>query len=414
MYLLVEDMRSRGFEVRRLAVLATLVLGCGDNIRPPTFIGDDADASVPDAPEVVDLAAMCGAMPETVEEWERCYLKRYCETIVHCVEDNLYSNAQECIDLVDAVSGGMLSFEAHERERSIAAGRASLDRAAFTQCLVELSPKRCATAWTAPACATRYAGTIPDNQSCYSDAECVSPGARCESQICSDSCCLGTCKARPKLGYPCGGFVECEPGLVCGLTSHTCVTGDVNTPCGDPFGGCDAGAWCDAGICKVDRVEGDPCDSLLQCGGETSCVGLRREIEPARCRRVTEIGDTCDWYCLGNLYCDLSNPQGFGVCRELPKHGEGCGLFTPCVGQNERCERGLCVARAAVNQPCSDGDCLPGLFCTDQLGATNPVCRDRMTDGELGCNQPAQCQSYICDGSQSASGECQPLQTTCP
>lgn len=399
----------------RCAALALAAAACSG---PETPMARDAGAPdtmlVPDAPEVLeDLETICGAVPVTLADWEACYVKRYCETHAYCGEHNLYADAQECIAQLDAVNGGRLAFEAFERERAIEAGRAALDVEAFTQCLRGLSPARCLAPTWIPACAARFVGTVPDGESCHSDVECMSPGARCETQSCEDSCCAGTCQPRARLGEPCMAFDACEPGLVCSLNTFTCVPGDVGTACAD-HDDCDFDAWCDEGICKADLGEGAPCTSILQCGGGTSCVGLRREAEPPRCRRVTEAGDTCDWYCLGNHYCDLSSPRGFGVCRSLPGLGEPCGAFAECIGRDLYCAQGTCTVRPDVGEPCSGSICQPGTFCTDQLGASSPVCRDRMEDGAQGCNRPAQCDSYVCDGDVSAPGGCQPLQRTCP
>jgi hypothetical protein len=374
----------------------------------------DAGADAPaDAPEPESLAAMCGAEPQALAEWDACYLKRECEVRVHCSEKNLYTDVQECIDLLDAVKGGQLAFETFERERSIAAGVASLDEAAFTQCLRELDSRQCSSAGRPPTCPVRFAGTIADQEACTSDIECLSPGARCEPQDCGDSCCLGTCEPRPKLDEPCVDLFDCEPGLKCSIDSFTCITGDVGTPCPHRVD-CDPGAWCDDGICQPDLGEGEPCFSLLQCGGETTCVGLAREVEPARCRRVTEPGDACDDFCFGNLFCDLSSSDGFGVCRPLPGEGQGCGVLLPCLGRNQRCDGGICVTRSDVGVSCVDGDCLPGLYCSDQLGEADPVCRAPLADGASDCNQPAHCESYICDGDEDAPGSCQPSQASCP
>ena len=404
-----------------LSILTTV--SCGDDIAGEPDAGDDVDAGagVGDGPDAgvdapddpPDLATLCGAEPTTLAEWEACYLERQCEVRVRCSERNLFSDLSECLDLADAASGGQLSFDAFERERAIAAGRASLDVSRFTRCLEELDSSECSASGRPPTCPLRFAGTIADGEACYSDIECESPGASCEPRDCGDSCCLGICQPLLALGEPCTDFGQCQPGLRCNLT--TCVSGDPGSPCEQHYG-CDPGAWCDKneGICRPDRREGEPCANILQCGGETSCVGLFTAGEEPTCRRLTEAGDACDYFCLGNLHCDKSNPDPFGVCRPLPALDEPCGVNLPCVGRNLRCDSGTCVARSDVDEPCSGSTCLPALFCSDQLGEANPVCRERMPDGTSGCHQPAQCQSHICDGDENAPGECQPSQPTCP
>jgi len=389
-------------------------------VDPPTDgrVDPSTDGGVtPDAPAPEDLIGMCGAVPTTTQEWEACRLKRLCEADVHCSEENLHANVQECIDLSSALSGGEIASDTFEKVRSVAAGRASINVAAFTECLNELSSARCNTAGTAPSCPIRYTGTVPDSEACFDDAECISPGASCTPRDCGASCCMGVCTPRAKLGQPCNEFtclpgrICCEPGLVCNL--QTCVTGDVGSAC--DHSDCDPGNWCDNGICKPDLAEGAACDGLLECGGETECVGLAHGVTYARCGRLTVAGDACDWFCFGNLYCDRSNSQSLGVCRPLPTDGEACSVLLPCVGQNERCsDQGMCIPRTGLNLPCTDGTCIPGLFCTDQLGAAGPVCRAPFADNELGCKQDAQCQSHICTGNQTTAGQCLPAQLTCP
>jgi hypothetical protein len=324
---------------------------------------------------------------------------------VHCSELNGYLDANECVQLMDALSGGDVGFRAYENARAVAAGRASIDTVAFTRCLAELSPARCATAGTAASCETRYLGTIADGQVCESDAECASPGARCEPRDCGAADCRRTCAPAAALGAPCIHGPGCAPGLVCDVTYDRCLSGDVGTACG--VFGCDAGAWCDNGICKPSRGEGERCDSLRQCAGETSCVGEFRTAGAATCQRLTSEGDACDRFCLGNLVCDLSNPRGLGVCRPLPGRDQPCSFLVPCLGQTLRCgDQGVCIPRGDVGEPCRDGTCLPGQFCTDQLGSTAPKCQRLFEDGASGCRADAQCASHICDGDASTPGTC--------
>jgi hypothetical protein len=418
------------------AVLVTIVGACGESTDEVSrssadaggdaaiVEGGDADATVDatvdvtsdvtvDAPVVPDLVEMCGAVPKTVAEWEACYLKRECEMRMACDEQPLFTNVAQCVELLDAVEGGEIADRVFERERAVAAGRASLDEQAFTACLVETSATSCSHPSVKPACGVRYAGTIADGQSCYTDVECASPGAECQTAACGDSCCTGVCKPRAKLGEACMDFYACEPGLVCSVNALKCVVGDIGAACADTFE-CDPGAWCDQGTCQPDLGEGELCKSLLQCASGTVCVGLKIEIEPARCLRASEAGAPCDWFCLGNFHCAVTSAVSFGECLSLPTHGQPCSALLPCIDVNERCGAGQCVERDDIDEPCTDGTCKPGLFCTDQIGAANPVCKARLPDGATGCNRPSQCESYVCSGNSSAPGDCQPRLSTCP
>jgi hypothetical protein len=366
------------------------------------------DAPVP--PQNPELVAACGAMPVTFDDWENCYRKRKCEWEVNCVTQNTYRNVQECIDQGDAVSGGKLAAERRDRQRSVEQGRAAIDVGRFTQCLIETSGAHCNTSLFFPACLTRFDGTRGDGASCLTDVECASPDAVC-TQDCPEACCLGTCQPKFKLGQTCTDRHSCEPGQQCNIR-RVCISGDINTPCTDDTD-CDSNAWCDrlAHLCKADFARDAECTNVLQCGGETSCVGLSVSgTDPGHCRRISEVGDTCDAFCYGNLSCDA-----FGVCRALPGLGEGCSALTNCSGVNTVCgANNTCVVRGGVDAPCGGNlRCLPGLFCTSELGDMNPRCAARRADQQQ-CRRPSHCQSYLCSGNMDQNGVCLPWINTCP
>jgi hypothetical protein len=357
-----------------------------------------------------ELVAACGAMPVTFDDWENCYQKRKCEWEVGCVSGNSYRNVQECIDQGNAVSGGRLAAERRERKRAVEQGRASVNVVRFTQCLIETSALHCNTSLFFPQCLTRFDGTRGDGATCLTDAECASPDAVCASS-CPDACCLGTCQPKFKVGEACTDRHSCEPGLQCNL-HRVCISGDANTPCRDDTD-CDSNAWCDglAHLCKADLAPNADCKNPLQCGGETSCVGLSvSTTDPGHCLRISEPGDRCDAFCYGNLYCDAT-----GVCRALPGFGEGCSALTNCSGVNTVCgANSTCVLRGDVGASCgSNQPCLAGLFCTSQLGDVNPKCAAPRATGQP-CGAPGHCQSFLCSGNMVSPGVCLPWSDTCP
>jgi hypothetical protein len=423
------DWRGMRWSASSLVFLVLLIAtlgGCGDDqaeaeeepdaqVEPPGPPGPPSPPlptpSVPPGPP--ELAAVCGESPVTLEDWERCFLQRTCEVLAHCGGIAYYSSAQECVDLSNAVSGGQRAFALGERARALVARRASLNVAMYTECLLGLSADQCATGRRAPACQQLFTGTIADYAACYADIDCASPGATCAPSDCGESCCLGTCQPLPRLGDPCQGSVGCEPGLACGRQGR-CVSGDIGIRC-TSSADCDWNAWCDrnAQVCKSIAQEGQPCQTFTQCGGETFCVGLFRPVQQPRCMRVTHAGDLCDGDCLGNFYCKMP-PSGLGVCAPFPTHGEGCSLFLPCVGANEICEAGVCIARSDVGQPCMEGTCQRGLFCAPRAGGGSPVCQEPLADGQMGCRRPEECESYICSGNPNQAGVCQPYRAVCP
>jgi len=289
---------------------------------------DAADASMIDAPAAGSLAQMCGSTPTTPAEWEQCYVKRWCETTVHCAIANVFASVQECITASNWSTGTQRDFDASENIRSVNDGRASIDVTQFTNCLSELSTNRCNTAGTAPACKLRYQGTIANGGSCYANADCAGPDALCSPVDCGASCCTGVCTPKKALGSPTcsgAGVNACEPGLVC--SSQGCVSGDVGSVC-TSNSGCDAAGYCSQigtqpGVCALDKDANLTCSNVLQCGGETGCVGLIRNVGTPMCRRISQPGDACDDYCLGAMYCDLP-ASGLGVCKALPSGDQTC------------------------------------------------------------------------------------------
>lgn len=403
--------------MKRPVFIAVMVIatGCGDNLlgddggvpdtSPPIDMSPPIDTSPPiDAPPP-NLIELCGAEPVTFEDWENCYQKRWCEWLVGCVPRNRYSGVQECLDESDKLSGGRLTAEFRERMRAVAAERAWIDEDAFTQCLAETSAAHCNTARSSVACATRFTGTIDDGQ-CYTDIECTSPGATCESD-CTESCCLGTCRPKFEEGESCVESYSCEPGLRC-AGDGMCWSGDIGDSCTYDLD-CDPNAWCNDGNCEADLPLGAACTSILQCSGDTLCIGLSIvDPSPGQCLSVSKPGDRCDNVCYGNLYCDAS-----GTCRNLPGLGESCSAFTSCRGVDLVCSNGLCVLRSDIGEACSGSQpCQPGLFCTSELNDSNPVCAPP-GGTEAPCADPSQCESYLCSGDTGQPGECLAWSDTC-
>jgi hypothetical protein len=398
--------------MRTYAIAMLAAAACGTS-PSGTDSGLPPDAPV-DAP-AVDLVALCGARPQTPDDWERCYQKRKCEWEVGCVPATTFHDVQECIELGDAVRDGRLFAERRERLRAVAEGRASIAVEAFARCLLETAPDRCATALFHPSCGTRFAGAISDGQACRADIECASPGAHCQ-RACSDACCEGVCVPAFKEGEKCTELHSCEPGFQC----HTvCIAGDIDTTCASDRD-CDQNAWCDlrgTRTCRADLPAGAVCEQVLQCSGETSCVGVGVAGVVPTCGRINTPGDACDFYCLGGVYCALPS-SGLGVCTALPTLGQPCSALVSCSGVNTICDGTRCVARTVEGTPCTTTpalatSCLPGLFCTDELGAASRVCARRQADGQR-CTRPEQCQSFLCSGTQAAPGQCLPWRDSCP
>jgi hypothetical protein len=370
-----------------------------------------ADGAVDAATDPTDLAMICGGTaPITLDDWENCYQKRKCEWEVGCVTLDTFRDVPDCVASADAVSGGKLAAARRARKRAIEQGRASINVDAFTRCLIRTDATHCNTALYDPACLTRFTGTIADGKSCYTSIDCASPDAACNTD-CADACCLGSCERKLREGESCLLFDSCEPGLRC--TGTRCVSGDAGTPCArGSVNQCDFGTFCDRQTlrCTPTLAPDATCTSLLQCGGDHTCVGLSiTSSDPGRCLRISRPGDRCDDFCFGNLYCDGASR----TCRELPTLGQSCSVLIPCTGANTICNSGLCALRDDINVSCAGQTCLPGLFCTSELGDPAPVCAARRAAGAP-CASPAHCQSYLCSGDQNQPGMCLPWSNTCP
>jgi hypothetical protein len=372
-------------------------------LAPPVDASmDDGDLFPVDGPT---LSELCGAVPSTLDDWERCYQRRWCEWYVACAPQGPYRGIPECLDDSPRLDGGRLAAELRERQRAVAQGRASLDVAAFTQCLADTSGALCNTARFSVACANRFTGSEGDGGACFADVECASPGATCEAS-CSDACCPGTCRPRLRLGEACALSGACAPGLVC---HGTCQSGDIGAPCAS-HADCDSNAWCDAGRCRADLAPDAACTSVLQCGGQTSCLGLSIvDSAPGRCLSMAKPGDRCDLFCYGNLYCDAT-----ATCRELPRLGQPCGGAASCGGTDAICSNGMCVLRADAGAACaSRRSCRPGLFCTSELHDPQPTCAPPASTG-YPCVDPGHCESYRCSGEPGMPGVCLPWSESCP
>jgi hypothetical protein len=404
------------------------LVGPGGGSGPPDGSGAPDDAGVPDGTgttggpgdggsadagnDPTDLATICGGTaPVTLDDWEDCYLKRTCEWEVGCPTENTFRDAADCIESWDGVQGGKLAADRRARKRAVEQGRASIDVAAFTQCLVRTSATRCDTALHDAACLTRFTGTIADGAGCFTGVDCASPGAVCAPSDCTGACCLGTCQRKFRLGEACQLFDSCEPGLRC--TGRMCVSGDAGTPCArGSVNQCDFGTFCDSQTlrCTPTLAPGSACTQLLQCGGDETCVGLSvSSADPGQCQRVSRPGDACDNFCFGNLYCDAAS----STCRALPALGQACTELIPCAGANTICDSGRCVVRSDVAVACSGQTCLPGLFCTSELGDSDPVCAERRAVNQA-CAAPSHCESFLCSGTSGQHGACLPWSDTCP
>ena len=309
------------------------------------------------------LEGICGLSPATLDEFEDCRVRAWCAYLLRCDPFGIYGELQDCIENNDAVTFGSWGYIRDRLREAREGARVSLNQEDFEACLRRLADETTCQSGRYPACITRWTGHVPDGETCFIDAECEGGGSRC-IRDCDNQCCAGICHRGAGVGEPCGLAGECASGLHCAMVDgdFECISGDRGTPCYSEVD-CDDDDWCDEGTCVADLPTGASCASLAQCNGMDQCVGILSLPEP-HCEPTHSVGDRCDFFCLGPLWCDLS--QGLvGECRALPAENEDCSGSRRCLGSGLYCDiTGHCVPRKEMGVSCADEGCVPGSICT--------------------------------------------------
>jgi hypothetical protein len=168
-------------------------------------------------------------------------------------------------------------------------------------------------------------------------------------------------------------------------------------------------------------LAGARCRSSLECGGELFCHGAG-PTQSGTCGPALGDGERCGLSvdalaaytrleaatqphpqhtqhreCAG--FCNLRH-----VCEPLRSAGEECVMSTQCAAA-DRCGKGRCTAGrvAQVGQPCSGGDCAPGLRCYQHVcQAPKPSGSECTSDFDcLGG-----CQASATDGRKRCAPKC--------
>jgi hypothetical protein len=190
----------------------------------------------------------------------------------------------------------------------------------------------------------------------------VCSGGVCQTYPVGTSCRPGSCaNGRQTVSASCDSAGTCPP-----MQQEACPNGNCNAsgtacgPCGSDVH-CGSDRWCDAGICRAKRVNGDLCGAPNHCLSN-NCVGGRCCNHPCVGPNANRTGNcstgfcvlTCDegWgNCDGDLTtgceADLLNDPNCGIC------GRNCpATFPPCLGQNtfKECQNGTCVCTVRDRQ----------------------------------------------------------------
>lgn len=311
-----------------LLVVATLVAGCGDNLKPR-----------------IELV-----------EYDDARRSAECERLVRC---GLFDDQPTCEGYARPASRASL-------EGALATGVVDYDGAAAFECVELLATISCdATTREAriepDACLNVFTGTIADGDTCALDEECVS--AECETPVCpKNSCCPGTCtptRTLADLGEGCGDSVTCGADAFCATN----------------------------GTCTALRAVGQPCDEEDDCEFGLGCIGAT-ELQSGACRALAVVGGQCPYQrcseigaaCSASFTCVPAGLTGstcsrsedcsrFSVCdttastcRNTPTLGMSC--TTRCAGTSW-CDGTKCAVPLGLNEPCGANDQCATTFCAE-------------------------------------------------
>jgi hypothetical protein len=211
----------------------------------------------------------------------------------------------------------------------------------------------------------------------------VEPGGECMHRVSYfnqvDECIDGVC-TKPEGQNPyCPGTCVALPAA-----GEACVQNS-----------CEAGAYCDDGMCRAYAGEDEPCDRTAgpSCGDGLDCLS-----SSGTCVPIIEVGEPCDP--AGVCRATISDDQGVtaslcieGVCRTTVDPGEPCTGTVVCTG-DARCEGvdpetgtlGTCVAPGVQGEDCP---CADGFYCDAD------VCQPLPTIGET-CDAATPCAEGWC------------------
>jgi hypothetical protein len=389
----------RAFAITTAAIVVIVHSACGSAAEGDA--GDTAADAGGDAAAEVEVSAATEALSRLAESWCPVLAGRYCAAAATC--GCAAVPGFDGVAPADCESRALRGCEAEllrfapavERGELVAAGEwpggcaGALDDA-FAACAAPDETFFVACPLVTPATAAAFPGL----------------GAPCADQLCA-------------LGLRCGGDGKCE------------VPGAVGAGC-DGSGDCATGLVCAAGACAALDLgdNGQACANPSECGGETRCLAsVRREClapDPgAGCAVDADCGSArfCDGgacapspgldqpcgngvACAPGLACGFSGkggpgPNPFeGLCRPLPKSGEGCALAEGgpfvCDG-GLACRQGTCGPPPEAGQLCAVGTirCAEGLGC--KVADPDAICAPRVPEGEP-CQLDDTCQAGLfCD-----------------
>lgn len=288
----------------------------------------------------------------TVDTFYEAFDSARCDYFVRCgyLHDKALCGQAYGAD-ADAAQGvastvfGSLGFDA-------AKAKACVDSFAIALC--DTAPSAGVSDSIEAACSAAFTGKGADGAACFQGVECTS--GNCETESCTDQCCLGKCKAEVLI--PEGGACPND-------------------------GKCVAGAYCDTEdmpVCKKQKGANEACSNPYSCVDGYVC-----DDQGGKCFKQSPTGASCN-PTLATSPCEQSAAEychpDTKLCTPLPKPGEPCvasGPFMNACARDSHCEgssgTNLCKQLPAEGEPClgdAPGVCLGSLQCQDVMGM--PTC----------------------------------------
>lgn len=286
-------------------------------------------------------------------------------------------------------------------------------------------------------------GGCISSDACCTNADCAALAGPCVQGVCDRS--TSACVAQPLAvghacddGNPCTVNAACDRQRHCSGTPKSCPPGDAcnDERCDPSTGQCVTQMKTNGTACTLDGVDSCVTPSSCQAGictaGSPVCQGKCGTITDACGRAIDCGGCPTGQVCGGGAanICGACVADCAGKCGGV---SDGCGgsCVSDCgasIGENKRCDNGVCVACVSGNQQCggTHGECCFGLFCErgvciSQCGSD---CAGKCAGEDNGCggtcgNPCAQsqtcCKGQCCSAGQTCCGGacCEANQTCC-
>lgn len=293
------------------------------------------------------------------------------------------------------------------------AGELTLEQACAAQCatLAECAPQ--------PPTPEEIEGCHADcaNAVAGRSAECDAAMIPYTACLAAQSCTVLAQGAPDPADHPCHD-VYVTFGEACFLAGlPTCVAiSPVGGPC-QTTNHCEAGAWCEAGVCAAAAGQDEPCTEGTRC-----TAGLACRLETGVCGPVPGQGEACalaeqgPFLCGEGLGCVTGDAIRETTCEPLPTLGQTCTIDSRC-GDGLGCDfaetGSFCVERRGAGGACqTDATCQAGHYCEfstlecTPFAAAGAPCEDGNECGPGSTCAPVSPSAFACAPSPAVGEPC--------